>query len=151
MINLRDYQQKSVDMLAKSIATGHRAPIIVKPTGSGKTRFAAAICERAIEKGNRILFLAPRRGLVFQTVESFENLGLRCGVLMAGVEYDPRHMIEVGSIDTVTGRIGKSDLNNVKMCVESAKIIITDECHTSVSKARRSFLVDIKSDVYGDG
>lgn len=151
MIDLRKYQHTSISMLTKSISTGHRAPIVVKPCGSGKTRFAAAVCERAIKKGNRTLFLAPRRGLVFQTVESFEKLGLRSGILMAGVEYDPRHMIEVGSIDTVTGRIGKSDLNNVKMCVESASIIVVDECHGSVSKVRREFLLSVLNGDYGKG
>ncbi len=150
MIDLRGYQEKSTVMLGQSIASGHRAPLVVKPTGSGKTRFAAAICERATIKGNHVLFLAPRRGLVFQTEESFRRLGVDSGILMAGVEYDPRHMVEVGSIDTVVARIGKDELNNSRMCVEAAQIIIIDEAHTSVSKKRLEFIMSILNGKYGE-
>ena len=149
MISLRPYQQKAVGMLSESFRSGHRAPVLVAPTGSGKTRLAAAICERAISKGNKVLFLAPRRGLVFQTADAFRELGIDAGVIMSGEEYDPRHMVDVASIDTLTARLSSDRVTNALRSVEKASIIIADEAHTSVSKGRADVLNSIKAGEYG--
>jgi len=151
MINLRHYQQKAIDMLADSLRRRHQAPVLVAPTGSGKTRLAAAICERAISKGNHVLFLAPRRGLVFQTADSFHDLGIDAGVIMSGEEYDPRHMVDVASIDTLTARLSADRITNALHSVEKSSLIIVDEAHTSVSKVRADVLTAIKSGDYGQG
>ena len=151
MIGLRPYQQRAIDMLADSFRNRHKAPVLVAPTGSGKTRLAAAICERAVNKGNHVLFLAPRRGLVFQTSDSFRELGIDTVMIMAGEDYDPRHMVDVASIDTLVARIGKDYITNALQSVKKSTIIIVDEAHTSVSKARADILNAVKAGEYGHG
>lgn len=128
MINLRPYQQRAIDMLADSFRRSRKAPVLVAPTGSGKTRLAAAICERAAEKGNHVLFVAPRRGLVFQTADSFRELGIDAGVIMSGEEYDPRHMVDVASIDTLVSRLAKDHATNALMSAKKSTIIPYGGC-----------------------
>ena len=41
MINLRDYQQKAVDAIRRAYAHKKRAPLLVLPTGGGKTTIYA--------------------------------------------------------------------------------------------------------------
>ena len=50
-MELRDYQQKAVDQIRNSILAGKRKPILVMPTGSGKTRTATEIVQLATAKG----------------------------------------------------------------------------------------------------
>ena len=151
MINLRQYQQRAIDMLSDSFRKRRQAPVLVAPTGAGKTRLAAAICERAIGKGNHVLFVAPRRGLVFQTADAFGALGIDAGVIMAGEEYDPRHKVDVASIDTLVARLAKDHETNARISVKKSTIIIVDEAHTSVSRGRADALNAIKSGEYGAG
>ena len=104
-ISLRDYQQQAVSALDDSLRT-HNAPLLVLPTGGGKTRIACALMQRETERGGRSLFLAPRRELIYQTSRSLRDLGIMHGVVMAQAEHlDAPHMpVQVGSIDTLVSR-----------------------------------------------
>lgn len=148
-IPLRDYQQRAIDFLARSIGTGHKAPVLVASTGSGKTRTAAAICRRAIAKGNHVLFITPRRGLTIQANEAFDELGIESGIIMAGIEHDNRHRVEVASMDTIISRLGKDRLTSALLGVEAADILIIDEAHLAVSDKRKEFLLSVLEGKYG--
>ncbi len=135
-MKLRDYQEESIIALRKSIASGKRKPILVSPTGSGKTRVATEIVKSAVEKGKWVLFLAPRRELIYQTVETFKRNGIDAGMIMAG---EPRSMfskVQVASFDTLHARGIRSD----KMMMPKADVIIADECHLSISKSRTDII-----------
>jgi len=123
--------------------------VLVASTGSGKTRTAAAICQRAIAKGNRVLFITPRRGLTLQAWQAFDDLGIESGIIMAGVEHDNRHMVEVASMDTIISRLSKDRLTSALLGVEAADIICVDEAHLSVSAKRKEFLVSVLEGKYG--
>ena len=47
MINLRDYQQKAVDAIRRAYAHKKRAPLLVLPTGGGKTTIFAYVTQQA--------------------------------------------------------------------------------------------------------
>src|SRR5450755_2241705 len=64
---LRPYQQFAIEQLDVAVAAGSTAPLLVLPTGSGKTVIAAHLMHRAVGRRQRALFLAPRRELVAQT------------------------------------------------------------------------------------
>jgi superfamily II DNA or RNA helicase len=150
VIDLRDYQQKSIDMLRQALREGSRAPILVLPTGAGKTVVSAAICQMGMDKGNRTHFTAPRRNLVSQTADSFARLGLDCGVIMAGDEFDSRHMIDISSIDTLCSRIDKPHsigAESLRLC----KVYIYDEAHCHASPVRAKIINDLREGVYGPG
>lgn len=147
MIDLRDYQHRAVDHTREALKSAGSV-VLVLPTGAGKTRISAAISERVVSNGKRILFVAPRRSLVAQTHESFERLGLDAGVYMAGVEYDPRHKVDIASIDTLLSRLDREHSSGVEM-LRGADVIFIDEAHCYASTARAKLINDVRSGVYG--
>jgi type II secretory pathway predicted ATPase ExeA len=49
-VDLRPYQADVIARLREAIAAGQRRPLLVAPTGAGKTVIAAAIVERALQR-----------------------------------------------------------------------------------------------------
>jgi DNA repair protein RadD len=81
---LNDHQRLAEAQLRESLRSGHRRPIIQSPTGSGKTVLAAAIVEKALAKGKRVIFTVPKLSLIDQTVERFNEEGIKAiGVVQA--------------------------------------------------------------------
>src|SRR4051794_13333003 len=81
---LRPYQTDVIARLGAVIAAGHRRPLLVAPTGSGKTGIIAAVIAEAVEKGRRVLVIAHRREIVAQTVAKLYAAGVDAGVVQAG-------------------------------------------------------------------
>jgi DNA repair protein RadD len=73
---LRPHQAAALDSLKHSIAAQHRRPMLMAPTGAGKTVLAAHIVTGALRKGNRVCFVVPALSLVDQTVERFVQNGI---------------------------------------------------------------------------
>lgn len=121
---LRDYQQDSVDRVRASLKAGWMRPLLVQPTGGGKTLTAAEICRLSAEKGNKVIFIAPRRKLVKQTEKAFREHGLDPGIIMAGVNPKYHKMVQVASAQTLLAR-GKEGFP------EDIKLIVYDEVHES--------------------
>lgn len=72
----REYQLEAVRQMRARIAKGIRRLLLVLATGGGKTVVAAHIIANAILKGKRVLFLAHRRELIFQTCRKLVELGV---------------------------------------------------------------------------
>jgi len=132
---LRDYQLQAVDDLRRSIAQGHRAPVLVLPTGSGKTIVAAHLIRAAVDKGNRALFLAPRRELVFQTSDKLVDVDVHHGLLMAGERRDLFAPVQVGCIPTLHRRVADDRLD-----LPRAELVLVDEAHLSIAKSAKSII-----------
>lgn len=124
----RPYQSEAVSLLRSSFGTGKRTPILQLPTGAGKTFIASMIARMALAKNNRVLFLAPRRELIFQTSKAFSEEGIHNGMIMAGVR--PEHAnVQIASKDTINARAIKND----HMPMPDADLIIVDEAHLSIT------------------
>ena len=81
---LRFYQEHCIPRFRQAIHEGHLHSIGQAPCRYGKTVVSAHIIDNALRKGSRCLFAAPRIALVEQTLESFEQQGLRgIGVMQA--------------------------------------------------------------------
>ena len=50
-IELRDYQQELLDKCIKSLKGGCKRPLLVLPTGGGKTACASELVKRSYNKG----------------------------------------------------------------------------------------------------
>ncbi|MBI4695491.1 MAG: DEAD/DEAH box helicase [Gammaproteobacteria bacterium] len=137
MSALRPYQTDAVARLESTWNAGGRAPILVAPTGSGKTVIAVEIIRREIARGGRVLFLAPRRELVEQAADELEAAGILHGVLMAG---DPRRndlaRMIVASIDTLRARSARMG----QSAVLRPDLVIVDECHLFPTKKRTALI-----------
>lgn len=133
-MQLRDYQLDSISNTRQSLRNGNRTPLIQLPTGGGKTVIAAEIIKGAIEKGNKVLFLAPRRELIYQAHRNFSDSGIDCGMVMAGeaMRFAP---VLVASFDTVNIRYMRRGND-----LPPADLVIVDEAHLSVAPTRLKIL-----------
>jgi DNA repair protein RadD len=121
---LRDYQANCVDDLRHSYATGHRSPILVLPTGGGKTVIFCAIADGATRKGRRVLIVVHRRELLRQAVAKLSDAGVSCGIIAAGVKPDAAQSTQVASIQTIVQRL---------KTLPAFDLIVFDEAHHAVA------------------
>ena len=119
-IKLRDYQQESVSQALKALQLGHK-PVIVLPTGAGKSIVIAEICRlKNILEQKHVLVIASRKELVKQNADKIMQLsGVDVGIYSAGMGIKKLSPITVGNIQSLYRQ--KETLN--------FDIIIVDEAH----------------------
>lgn len=81
MIKLRPVQELAIQHLSEGIQSGHKRQILMSATGTGKTTIAAAIIERALEKGKRIWFTVDTHELVTQAYDTFVDWGFDTSII----------------------------------------------------------------------
>jgi DNA repair protein RadD len=133
---LRDYQVDAIQQLDAAVAAGARAPLLVAPTGAGKTVIAGALIARA---DCSVLFVAPRRELIYQTSRALRSFGVAHGVILAGADHlhDPDASVHVASIDTLLARFRHGKL----LDLPDFGLVIVDEAHLSVTQIRHDLLM----------
>lgn len=136
--SLRPYQFEAIAALRDAVLRGHRRPLLVLPTGAGKTVVAGEIIRSAVAKGGRVLFLAPRRELIFQASAKLDDAGVLHGVILADAnERDGiSAAVHVAGIDTVLARAVRSD----RLTLPDYGLIIVDEAHLAATEARQRLL-----------
>jgi superfamily II DNA or RNA helicase len=119
-------------------ATTAAAPLLVLPTGSGKTIVAAEMIRRTVATDGRVLFLAPRRELVVQTSEKLDAVGVEHGVILAGAEERAGlgAAVQVASVDTLVSRM----VRRQTLTLPDFDLVLIDEAHLSITKIRRELL-----------
>lgn len=123
---LRPYQIAIEEEARKRMRAGCRSILLQSPTGSGKTLLTASMLGRSAQKGMSSLFVLHRRELVKQSIMAFSELGIKHGVIANGFPEDHRHLVQIGSIQTLSRRIGK---------MRVPKLIVFDECHHIAAKS----------------
>lgn len=119
-IQLRDYQQRAVEALRLSYATGHRRPLLVLPTGGGKTFVFSYIAQGATAKGSKVLILVHRKELLLQASASLDRLGVKHGLIASGLRWMP-YQAQVASVQTLVKRVERMDWH--------PDLIVVDEAH----------------------
>jgi DNA repair protein RadD len=119
MITLRDYQLGLVDGVRKSYQSGKRSPLVVAPTGSGKTVLFAYIAQGTAAKGNGVVILVHRQELVDQTCRTLRDFGVDHGVIAAGRTPDRSLAVQVASVQTYVRQLDSF----------RPALIIADEAH----------------------
>ena len=83
----RWYQSEANAAAWQYIGSGQGNPLIVLPTGAGKSIVIALLIRQAVEWGQRVLVLAHRKELLQQNAEKIERLtGLQVGLNSAGLK-----------------------------------------------------------------
>ena len=119
-LQLREAQEKALDMLRQGFAAGHRTQILVGPTGFGKTELAIAMMDAARRKGSKTAMILDRIVLCEQTSQRLDKYGIDHGVLQSGHwRYRPYEHIQVCSAQTLEKRGSFPGLS----------LMIVDECH----------------------
>lgn len=137
MINLRDYQDTLVNEIRKAYASGKVAPLVVLPTGGGKTTIFSYVATGAAAKNKTVYLLAHRAELVKQISMTLARFGTKHQVIappaiirQAKVEHfkafnrsyvAPDTGIYVCSVQTL--------VNRAEVLKHEPDIIIIDESH----------------------
>lgn len=140
---LRDYQQRGVDEAWQATSAGER-PIVVAPTGSGKTYMAGALTAKAHSEHLRTAILTPRREILQQTIEKTQLFGIRpdeIGVLMGAQTRGRYRPIQVVSWSTLNRRASKSEA-----ALPIADLLLIDEAHLSLTPKLKSRVLDYYAD-----
>lgn len=118
---LRPYQTQAVDRLRAAVRAGYRSPLLVSPTGSGKTRMFSWLTRKLQLAGKRVALLAHRDELTSQISSALRDAGALHGMIVAGGSYyDPRVTAHVASVFTLKGRLAT---------VQVPDYVVIDEGH----------------------
>lgn len=124
MFSLRDYQQSSVEGVRQSYMKGNKAPLLVLPTGGGKTIVFSHIAKSTSLRGKKVLILVHRVELLRQTADKLRGYGVRVGLVSP--KYSPEYsaQVQVAMVQTMIRRLHY---------YEHFDLIITDEAHHAVA------------------
>lgn len=106
-IKLRTDQINLINRLYQAIAQGCRNPLLVAPTGAGKTVMAAQIMLGAVNKSRPMLFCVHLDALVSQTFDKLKRFGLteeNVGFVKAGWPERREALIQIASLQTLSRR-----------------------------------------------
>lgn len=119
-MKLRNYQIADLERLRQTYRDGFRAPLLVAPTGYGKTVLFCYVAASVAAKGKRVTILVHRSELIDQTVAALRKMGLECGVIAAGYDENLLEPIQVASVMTLRNRLYRH---------KDPDLIIIDEAH----------------------
>ena len=140
-MSLRWYQAEAVAAVWNYLRTESGSPLVVLPTGSGKTHVIAELCRQIVEWGGRALVLAHVKELLEQSREKLarilppESVGLYSAGLNERTTNTPVIVAGIQSVYTRAQELGEF------------KLIIVDEAHLIPAAAYgryRQFLSDSK-------
>lgn len=135
MVTLRPYQQQAVERIRQAYLQGARSPLLVLPTGGGKTVVFSHIAATSSARGKRILILVHRIELLRQTAKALQRAGIQPGLINPAYTPNYRAPVQVAMVQTMAKRTHFFR----KMPFD---LIITDECHHVVSKTYRDILAE---------
>jgi DNA repair protein RadD len=119
-MDLRPYQEATVESLRQLVREGKRRLLCISPTGSGKTVTFCHVVQSAVGRGSRALIIAHRRELVGQASQKLNAFGVPHGIIQAGFPMSLHRPVQVASIQSLLARPGV--LNRVDL-------VVIDECH----------------------
>ncbi len=131
MFDLRPYQQAAVDGVRDSFRSGRRRPLLVAPTGSGKTVIFSYVTASAAAKGNRTLILVHRAELLEQCHRSLSQMDVPHGLIASGLTPDRSQLTQIASVQTLVRRFDR---------VLPPDLIVIDEAHHATAGAWASVL-----------
>ena len=141
-MQLRSYQIKAIDSLRYSFNTkGKKSPLLVMPTGAGKTVVFAAISKAISQNEKNVLILVHRRELIDQASKKLKNIGVNHGVIAAKYE-SSQNNIQIASVQTLIRRLVTNKFN--------PHYIIIDEAHHAAAGSWRKIIEHFK-DAYKIG
>lgn len=122
---LRPRQETAIADITAAYRAGKIAPVMIAPTGFGKSATASFIIRRALAKGKRVWFLAHLKEILTATSAGLGKQGIPHGWIAAGALGDRRHAVQVCMVQTLVRRLEN---------YEAPDLIIVDEAHLAVAQ-----------------
>lgn len=119
MIELRPYQQESINKLREGFRMGFKRQILYLPTSGGKTKTALSMVISAAKKGTRVMFICNRTQLIKQSSRVFAEAGVTHGILQGENTRDLHEQVLIASIQTIAKRGFPADIG----------FVVVDEAH----------------------
>ena len=133
---LRQYQADVENRIRIALRNGYRAPLLVMPTGSGKTVVFSSVATQAAARGNRTLVVVHRSYLWRQVSKKLDEAGAPHGIIAPG-HTQTADKIQVASVDTIIRRLDR---------VPPPGMIIFDEAHHVINKNKWGKVANFFSD-----
>lgn len=126
MIQLRDYQQDAISKTMVYLKTNPGNPLVVAPTGSGKSLMIAALCKtlEADSHQKKILVLAHRKELLTQNASAISKLNPSASIGFYSSAVGKKNL----TADIIVAGIASISRADVNKLPQFAYIII-DEAH----------------------
>ena len=136
----RPFQLDAHDKLRAGFRAGHKNQLIMAPTGAGKTYLGLRICNEAMQKGKRAVFLCDRTTLINQTSAAADSYGLiEHGVIQANHwRRQPHQLLQIASAQTIAKREYWPQLD----------VLVVDEAHTQL-KVWTDYAMESRAAVIG--
>lgn len=100
MKKLKPYQLDCARSLLDIVRSGED-PLLIAPTGSGKTIIWAKVVKELGRSGSQILVIVPRKALVKQAIEELDLWGLDCGAIAGNMRESRRAQIQVATYQSL--------------------------------------------------
>lgn len=107
MIQLLPDQSETIEAVADEMRAGCKAILLQAPTGSGKSVMGSEILRRAREKRKRVWFTVPRRTLIHQMHETFNEFSIEHSYIAADMPLNPHAPAHICSTETLRRRLDK--------------------------------------------
>ena len=123
-MNLREYQTTALKEIKSSFKEGYKAPLLVLPTGAGKTIIFSELAKEFINSGKKVLILVHRRELLQQACNKLDLINVKYGIISAGFKkagLKNNQNLQVASVYTL--------YRNIHNELFEPDIIIFDEAH----------------------
>ncbi len=129
-MELRKYQQESINSIQKEWDNGRKRTLLVLPTGCGKTVVFTKLAEEMVKQGKRVLILAHRTELLEQASDKlFKITGLKTALEKAdSTVIGSWCRVSVGSVQTL-----QRDKRLNQFPKDYWDVIIVDEAHHILS------------------
>ncbi len=138
-VQYREYQ----DLIARRVLDRGNS-LVVLPTGLGKTIIALLVAVHVLEKGKKVLFLAPTKPLVNQHYESFRALSKaeKMLVLTGEMRGSRAEAIKEADIVFATPQTVQNMLMKGEMDLSEFGLVIFDEAHRAVGDYAYVFIAE---------
>lgn len=124
MIQLWDFQQTLIQRLRDSLRSGYKSPLLVSPTGSGKTVMFAYLTMNIARYGQRTVILAHRKELLDQISRTLGSFDVGHRLIAPKHTYDARPLTHVASVFSAVRKL---------QYIHPPDYVIVDEAHHAIN------------------
>lgn len=118
-VTLRPYQEAAIQGLRDAFAADYHSPLLVLPTGGGKTVCFSYLTSRLQAARKRVHILVHRDELVDQVSETLARFDVPHGFVAAGRTPDYRPLALVCSVQTLVRRMDRVPVPDYVICDEA--------------------------------